>query len=347
MSVVFIEGFDMYNGTGSATGLAADWVVSGGQMITGRFGGQGVQFVGNLTNNQSAFRVLNSNYTTFSFGMAFKFATMPPSDFYTNLNFMDSTTIQCSLRFDTDGSINAMNSGGSGTGTVLGSTPINVIQSGVWHYVEVEITISNSVGVFNIYVDGNLQLSLSGVDTQSTGNNYMNRILIGNVGRFNGPSGGTPQYDDFYMTNTLARLGERRVETLRANADTAQKDFTPNSGVTNYTQVDETLVDGNTTYVQSGVIGAQDLYDLGDLSTIPAIIDAINVVSFALKTDATTRGIYNSIKSGSVDSDGTASMNLASAYLRYNRIVNLNPNGNAPWTTPAINALQIGPKVAS
>lgn len=337
----------MYNGTGANTGLGADWVVSGGQMITGRFGGQGVQFVGNLTNNQSATRVLNSTYTSFSFGVAIRFPVMPPSNAFTNLNFMDSSTIQCSLRFDPDGSIDAMNSGGYTTGTALGSTTINVIQSNTWHYVEVEITIDNSVGVFNIYVDGNLRLSLSGVDTQSTGNNRIDRILIGNVGRFNGPTGGTVQYDDIYMTNSISRLGERRVETLRPNADTAQKQFVPNSGSNNYDRVNETLVNGNTSYVDSGTVGDHDLYEIGDLSTIPAIIDAINVVSFALKTDATTRGLYNTVKSGSVNSDGAASMNLGSAYARHNRVINTNPNGGSPWTTPAINALQIGPKVAS
>jgi hypothetical protein len=109
--------------------------------------------------------------------------------------------------------------------------------------------------------------------------------------------------------------------------------------------VDDPQANGDTDYVQGSNVGDTDRYDFTNLSSIPATIDAVQVVAFAQKTDAATRAIALQVKSGATISDG-ANLSLAVGYQRFERLLTSDPNGSIAWTGANVNALQGGPKIA-
>lgn len=345
MAVIFMEGFDMYNGVGTGTGLQSKWTLtttSDVAMTTGRFSGQAMRVTqaGASGNPRVTFA---SNYTSIGCGFAYKTDTLPTGNTVINmLALLNGTTFTFGLRCTSTGAIEASRAT-SGTGfTALGTSTPSVIVANTWHYIECGVTISDTVGTVTVKVDGATVLSLTGQDT----NNAVTNVNTLQLGYTSNSGQANINYDDLYVVDSATTLGERRIETTVPSADTATKNWTPNSGTANFSRVNETLVDGDTSYVQASTVGTRDLYSMGALSSTPSVIDAVQVVSFAEKTDATTRTIYNSVQSAGTDSDGSA-FSLSASYNRFDRLMETDPNGGGAWTASRVNGLLIGPKVAS
>jgi hypothetical protein len=341
MAILDTDGFDMYNGTAVEIGLAAKWINAGASMVAGRFGGQAVR----VNNGGSIYvtRILPTGSSTMTIGIAVNYNALSGNLLSLIALMNANTTFMICLGLTGAGAIIVQRGGGSMyAGTTLGTTVNGVIVIGQWHYIELSVSIHDSTGTIGLKVDGVSRLSLTGQDTRNGTPTTVDTIRLGAT------DGSSPRcdHDDMYVTDSATPLGERRVETCRVTADTAVKAFVPNAGVTNYTQVDETLVNGDTDYVQGSSVGDRDLYDVTDLSSIPTVIDCVNVVQFDKKTDAATRTMYNSIRSNAGDSDGAAHP-LNTTYARNDRIVELDPSGGGAWTAARVNALQIGPKIAS
>lgn len=342
MSVIFCDSFDMYNGTGANTGLNSKWVFSGGatySMQPGRFGGQAAMISGQTGFGASIRRFTpdGAGYSTCCYKFAFKCSAVVAQGGIADLREVGGT-VHLSLSLTGSGELTVTRSGGP----VLATSAPLVIFGDTWQYIEWEAVIDDTSGSTVVRVDGIEVINVSGVDTRNGGTG-----LIAQVAHSVSSSNGTDYYyDDVIFYDDITTPGERRVEVLRPAADTATKQFTPNSGSTNYTQVDETLVDGNTTYVEAGDVGFRDLYTVGSLSSVPVDIDAVQLVGFPLKTDAGTRTLYLSCQSGAADNDGSA-FPLNSNYMRVDRVLNLDPDGSIDWTATKVNALKIGPKIAS
>lgn len=343
MSLLLIDGFDMYNGVGSNLGLGAKWSRVGTRqfMVSGRFGGQAFQSSPSGGTFGAATTQFAAN-SSLGLGIALFVSTFQTDNTIYQITFLSGATYTFGLQIRSDGSIWAYRATGAAAGTSLGSSAVGVIVLSTWHFLELALVIDNTVGSVTIKVDGATVLTLTGVDTNNV-SGTANVLQLGSTG--GNFSGGVLSWDDLYLTNG-ATLGERRVETLRAAADTAQKDFTPLTGTSNFAMVDETTVDGDTSYVQAAVVGNRDLYTLGPLSSTPTTIDAVQVVSFAEKTDATTRAIYNSVQSAGTDSDGSQ-FNIPASYGRFDRLLATDPNGGGAWTPSRVNGLLVGPKIAA
>lgn len=344
MAVVFIEGFDLYNGVGANQGLAGRWVNNTGTlfMVAGRFGGQALQGSDGLA---YATATLPGNYGSISCGFAFK-ATAIAGNLGWFASFLDSALAYQIGLYAVVGGSNAIavyRPSSNSAGTLLGTTANNVIIPNAWHYIEIEITVSDTVGVVNLYVDSTLVLALSGVDTRG-GLSTINKLRMG--GTMN-TSSHAYNMDDVYVTDTLAKLGERMVEALRPNADTSDADWTPLSGSDRYAMVDDTTCDGSTTYNSASVVGDFDLYNLTNLSSSPTTIDGLRVFGWAQKTDAVGgRAICIPVKSGATQQDGSNFTLASAAWAYHDRGLFLtDPDTAAAWTTAGVNALQVGAKV--
>lgn len=341
MAVILVEGFDTYNGIGANTGMASKWTVNGSpSLTTGRFSGQCAQ--SNNSNTSTWSRSLGASYSSFSVGFALRYTAFPGTGNYV-CTLDSSGTYQVGITVSSTGTISASRmSSRTAAGAVLGTSASAVIALNTWHYVEIECVISDTVGVFNVYVDGASVLSLSSQDTRNGTPTTVDTISFGG-GLNTSNSNGTAQIDDLYVTDSATKLGERRVETLYPTSDVAQG-FARSTGATNYTLVDEAQVNGDTDYVQGSSVGDVDTYGLGDLSSTPSAISAVNVVAYAEKTDAASRSIALQVKSGATTSDGS-NYALAASYGRFDRLLTTDPNTSAAWTASAVNALQGGPKV--
>lgn len=352
MTVVYVDGFDMYNGAQANIGLASRYSLSVAQYApsatTPFTNGQSMRIAGDVQFSVgNCIRSVGQNLVTSCVGFYFK------GD---NIN-SNSTRSSAAMLYLWDQNANApqlglqlLSSGiwvinrYSATGTITAEmcrTTVGILGS-TWYHMALVTTIDDTVGTVELWIDGVLAASATGLDTKNTANAFWNQIYW-----YNFTLGASFTYiDDFYITDQASFLGIRRVETLRPSADTAQKQWTPNSGTANFSRVNEATVDGDTSYVSTTTVGFKDLYDFSDLSSNPALIDAVQVTAFPRKTDATARTLCNSVKSGSTNSDGTAyALNVG--YLHSPRLMNLNPDGSVAWTYSAVNALQGGPKLDS
>jgi hypothetical protein len=342
-----MDGFDVYNGIGANTGMnSGRWTLDSGQfpnsMVAGRFGGQAVNFIhGSFVSVISRpFPAATANLT---FGFALRCSSFPggtptqKGHFYVK----SGATFQCGILVDTGGAISVYRMSADTAGTLLGTMPAGTLVLNVFHYIEVEVVLSTTVGRVTIFVDGVQKLNLTNVNNANAGvGTTADRWCMGSTNGGNGPQ---LQVDDLYVTDTAARLGERKIETLYPTGDVAAV-FTHNIGASNFAAVDDPQANGDTDYVQGTTLGDTDRYDFGNLASTPATIDAVQVVAFAQKTDAATRGIALQVKSGATISDGPT-FNLAVGYQRFERLLTADPAGGG-WATASVNALQGGPKIA-
>jgi len=110
--------------------------------------------------------------------------------------------------------------------------------------------------------------------------------------------------------------------------------------------VGETLQDGTTSYVFDATVGHGDLYAITPLASTPNSIIGVNTRAFMSKSDAGSRSGQIQIKSGSTTVNSTPLV-LSTSFGWNSRFDLLDPNGNVAWTAAAVNALNIGPSVAS
>lgn len=345
MAVVLIEGFDMYNGLGANTGLISKWTApsgSGNSMTAGRFGGQAWRLQPAI--GQGIERSLPAAGTTFAVGAAIRLTSLfpgtPSAKSHLCLTKFGSF-FQCGILFDAGGTISAWRLSGDVSGTLLG-TSAAVMAPNIWYYIEVEFVISTTVGRITVYVNGTQVLNLTGQNTANGGvGTNADTLHLASTNGGNG-NGGFVDYDDIYVTDVATKLGERRIETLRPSADATPLNWTPDTGTVHFSRVNATLAQ-SVTFDQASVVGNLDLYDIADLSSTPATIDAVQYNVFAQKTDATTRAIA-SVGDIAGAQDISPDMSLGVGVGKFQYLALTKPGGGA-WTAADVNSLRIGPKV--
>jgi len=349
MTVLLTEGFDLYaNASSAEVGLLSRWVYDGSTttnraMSAGRVGGQALQQGNNTGNRCSHYIDIGSNQASFAVGFAFKYENLAGASlaFSAGTDFValyDGSTYHIGLFLHSDGRLQVKRST-----TVLATTAGAVITTDTWHSIEIIGTIDDAAGAVSVYVDNVQVINISGVDTRNAGNAYINRVQL--LCPDGSGSNGVSHHDDFYVASTTTRIGECRIKTIRPNADTVEKDFARSAGSDNFALVNETVVDGDTTYVEASTSGDLDLYELGDLGVASATIHCVQPIIFAKKTDVAARSLHIPIKSGGTQSDGAATA-LLTTYDHISRPMAVNPVTTAAWTLSEVDALQAGLKVA-
>ena len=223
-----------------------------------------------------------------------------------------------------------------GDGTLL-ATFAAPAQS-AWNYVEVSATVADSGGIFIVKVNGVVVASFTG-DTRNGGTSTnIDQFRLGYTGDVRW-SGGRGRYDDFWITDT-GFLGDKRVQTLTPNGAGSSTQWTPTAG-TNYGC---TADDDDATYVASSTAGQRDLYTLTNLVANTVVVDAVQTVAHAYKSDAGSAFSKSVIKSGSTIGSG-ASVALPSSVAGFVDTFATDPDTSAAWTVAAVNALEAGVEV--
>ena len=114
----------------------------------------------------------------------------------------------------------------------------------------------------------------------------------------------------------------------------------------NWSNVNEALWDGDTSYVFDSTIGDQDIYAMSDLPSTPAFITALQLRMIARKSDTGFRALSTLFVSGATADTG-ASTALGTNYAEFDKLYGADPNTGAAWTVAAVNALQAGIKVSA
>lgn len=237
------------------------------------------------------------------------------------------------------------------SGTLLAASS-TTLPPDTWHVIDWRIQItSTTVGIVEVWLDGNRVINFSGDNTQTTTLNVQ-FVALGHLGTaVSGVGTGFyVAYDDIVVNDTLgtannARAGDGRVVLLLPTAAGSSTQFTRGGTDTgaNYSQVNE-LPPSMAQYVGSNTVGNRDLYTLAD---VPVAVQSINVVEALLlvqNSDAGGGSIAPTIKSGAATNEVTPiGLSTSPGYVvgRWET----DPNTTAAWTIAAVNAAEVGATV--
>lgn len=334
-NVLFMDGFDAYdfNNTNSGRPSISDkYVVANGPRgTTGRYSGQAL-YMSNDISGPNIWGYWPSYVTSCTLGYAFQTTSVINNSGSQKIMLTHDGNDQIGVGISNMGHINLWRGG-----TLLAQSPINIIKTRLWHYIEIELFSNTSAGTCNVWLDGVKVINFAG--------NTQNQTVYGINGIHLGNDSGNGEYflDDMYIIDQSTRLGERRIETLYPNGDTTQKDFTPSSGTDNFAMLNSTLVEG-TNYVSSTTPGASDIYNMTDLTSTPTTIDAVQLSVWAQKTDSQTRSIETILKSGTAMTYSPESY-LPSTPTNIWKIDQVDPQDGAAWNKTKVNAVQGGFKI--
>lgn len=327
MAVVLIEGFDHLL---AANLTSKGWTVAPNSMQAGRFDGQCAR-----ATSAAIPKALPSTYSTLFGGFAWRVQTVASSA--QDLFFVRDTaggTNLMRIGYDATGKLSIRNSGG----TVI-ATGTTVLTTATWYYIEFKLVIAGASGTIEIHLNGASEITTT---TGNFGSTNAGAIVLQAPG-----TSGNSDYDDLYILDTTGSapqntfLGDVRVETIYPTADGNHTQWTPNSGSTHYTQVDEAQADGDTSYVSDSTPGDLDTYAFGDIDT-GATVFAVQRNIYARKDDANTRQIAPVTRQSGTDYVGTT-VTLSSSYVTYSQLDNQDPTGSN-WTPTTVNADEFGVK---
>jgi len=262
------------------------------------------------------------------------------------LQFVDSDGEVMLTVYPAAGTLN-VRAGNIGDGEKLGFADA-LLSTKVWHYLEVKVKFSTSSGTVTVRVNEEEVLAVTSVDTAQTtsGDLRPSTIAVG---------GGTISQrvviDDVYILDDLGSinndfLGDVRVERLNPNGNGNSSQFVGSDAdsTNNYLLVDETVVDDDTTYVESSTATEKDTYDFANSAETPADIKAVSVKSWVRKTDAGSRNFVHTARSSGVEEDsGVLYPGVDFRFME--SIFETDPNTSAAWLIAAVNSAEYGFKI--
>ncbi len=212
-----------------------------------------------------------------------------------------------------------------------------------WYWIEFKVKCNDSTGIYELRVGETVVASDTGVDTKAGSNDYHNIVkLIG------GSSIRISRFDDFYVCDGAGAvnndfLGNVSVTTLFPDGIGNSSDFTPSAG-NNYENVDEQLIDDDTTYNESSTASHKDTYTYDNVSAL-VNIKGLQIDTLCRETDVTSYSLKTPIRSNGTDYDDSAQAIGTTDYVFKRRIAELDPDTSAAWLAAAINAAEFGIKV--
>ena len=334
MALLWVDGFENYGttvgSTPSPTNIVAKKYIDYNEgyidIQTGRDTGYCLFF-----NNGSIYMTTPGLTTdrTLIIGAAIKINLATSVAYIYSLIDIANTKYGMRLYYDGTGDLRVYN--GS---TLINGTSGLGLSAGVWYYIEFKVYCDNTVGTYEVRVGGVNVLSGT-ADTQYTSTlNYYSKVRLGITAAY-------LSYDDFYVCDSTGTvnnnfLGNCKVETLRPAGDSVVT-WTPDIGVTNYTQIDEQVIDDDTTYVEATT--GKDLYTYGN--TANTSIQGVMITTDVRQTDATDYTLNNITKSGVTEISDNKFVG-ATGYTAKTTVVEQDPNTSTPWTQTTLNAAEFG-----
>lgn len=229
---------------------------------------------------------------------------------------------------------------------LLESSTTGLVVSGGWYHLEVKVTISNTVGAYEVRLNGSTVMSDTGVDTAWDSEEYVNRLEI--YARDLGW-----QIDDLFLCDTTGStcndfLGDCVIDTLYPTSDGTNTDFTPASGVDHYAMVDVAKFNGSATdYVESSTVGHKETFGMTTHSTTKTIF-GIGLNGVVTNPDVGSREVRLLCLSGTVPTENEGlsySLPQGGAYAYLGATYEQEPTDSVAWTSAKINAAEFGLKV--
>ena len=231
--------------------------------------------------------------------------------------------------------------------TLLATLDCN-LTTNVWYHISLCCKIHDTTGYYSVEIDeGNtFSASATGLDTRNAGTvGQLDRLIFGQVLA----PGGNPiiRLDDAYYGEVTGgadhSLGDLRSSKFLPTAEGNSSDHTPSSGSDNALMVDDTTIDDDTTYVESGTVNHKDTYVFQDIGPSTTIIGVKQIVRHR-KTDAGMRSLRQVTRSGGTDYEG-ATVVESDSYQHDWEASLVDPATGVAWTPSGYNAAEFGHKV--
>jgi hypothetical protein len=344
MAILLADGFDFYNSGTDMGYVGSPWAnVGGGSISLTTPYAVGQSYAINLATVSITFTSDATIYLAFTHYCNTAFTGTNTQGFFIVLQ--ETAGNQVTLHWSLDGNFYVR--GGGTTGTIIAGPFAHGMAANSWCHWQAKVVINNTTGSVELRKNNNPvdDFSATNLNTRNgTTNAYANKFTMSTVT-------GTWNIDDLFVNSGSGAVpnswpGQLRAIQLMPTADTAQKDLTPLSGISNYAMVDELKMDSNTSYVYGAVAGQTDIYNLADLTVTPTAIPLVVVRHSFAKSDTGARTATTEIRSGGVTQD-QAAVTLATTYQWQDTYLTVDPNTSAAWTLAGVNALQVGPKVVS
>lgn len=353
MSLIFLEGWD---NIATADMAAKGWLIqqlNGAHSIqstTARTGQALTMTLASNNNNKRFYKMFGTaqEHATITVGLAlFRVSALLGEVMV--LASDGAAARHITLRANADGSLAVLR------GVVtLGTTAPGAVSIGGWNFVELQVTMSDTVGVVTVRVNNVIVLNLTGQDTKNGGSKVVFDSVIlamANLEDSNNTSGQTHHYDDIYVVNGAGTtnngfLGDLRVRTIAPNANgtSSQLVGSDTNSVDNYLLVDEAtpaVVD----FVGSSVLDAKDTYNFADLPDTSGNVLGVQINALATKTDSATRNLALVTRSAAADYDGPDNVLALGSNSLVQHLREIDPATGAAWTRAAVNAAEFGVKV--
>jgi hypothetical protein len=230
------------------------------------------------------------------------------------------------------------------SGTAVSASSALIVDT--WHYIEIQFkptqTGANG-GYCKVYVDGTLVIDDTAGSVISASFFKTVGFTLGSTtsgGNNDGPSSTPVMFDDVYAIvfdgSHSAKLGEDvRVIPLKPTSDASPNDWSPDSGGTNYTQIDETDWD-ETDYVEGDVTADDEHYTLTTMTGVDTVhLLRTDVVCVA--TDGTPN-LHIGFDDGTDDSTDVGVIGTSST-VQENSMHPLDPSGSS-WSQSTVNAVE-------
>lgn len=289
-------------------------------------------------NNGFVKRNLGENKKTFGIGAAYYFDAFPSTGDFRIMSGADlDGNLLWSITSTNDGRIKLCRGDTSGTQLAVSD---QVLLSKAYQYLEFKVTTGDSDGAFEVRVDGVTVLDISAIDNNNGSSGALpSQVQFG--ARYNGPV----YIDDMICWDTSGDYfndfpGDHRVRLAALDGDTAQADWTQNTGATGYGALIEIPADGDTTYVEALEPYLASEYDFADTPDDVGQVSGVFLQSMLRKTDTGDCDVQMSLVSGSSEALGTERP-MTTLYTYYGDAFVVDPNTGAPFTPADLSAARV------
>ena len=228
-------------------------------------------------------------------------------------------------------------------GTIIDTTVGLGISLSTWYNVQMKIKCHNTLGEYEVKVNGVTVLSATGVDTKFSTHDYHDTCCL------RATAARAPTFDDWYVCDGSGSdnndfLGVCKVVRIDPDGDDTANWTTSTPSANHYENVSGTVTDDDTSYLEESTADTTDLFDYEDLSGGSNIL-GIQVCTECKETDATSLGLKTPIESGGNQYDDPVQAIASPGYRTKMRVEGTDPDTGTQWTESGLNAAKFGVKV--
>lgn len=241
------------------------------------------------------------------------------------------------------------------TFALIGHIP-NVINPFVWNFIEIKCVLKNdTTGSISVRINSKTVLSLTGVQTATSGNDWTNSLSWGSIASSNSY---IPLIDDFYWCDSSTGpnptypnndfLGELQVLTGYPIANGPTIEWTTGTtAVPNYENVNAVQNNEGATYNYTSTAGQTDDFTMTPLpSQVDAVI-AVEVVGSYTRTGTDARELSHYIKSSGTIAGGGTYAQTQNTYQYFSDVFEVDPATGIAWTIASTDTLVVGYSLVS